>query len=184
MRPSVSSVVSGPPRSDNVDLRVERNDLDPRPAALNDQSRDAWPNIESSWASGTGIDAQSLLPLEDHGTMSMTEHQYFSRVSRQHQFRRRPAELVAMADMNRDAANRNHALPCQRRIVRIVDVAVHRFSRRDRSQRFEHGLAADIAGMEDQINVGEYRRNIGTYQPVRVRNEPDDGGCPHLPPAD
>ena len=47
-------------------------------------------------------------------------------------------ELVAVADVNRDAAEGHDALARQRRIVRIVDVAVDRFDRRDSGQGVEH----------------------------------------------
>ena len=58
---------------------------------------------------------------------------------------------MAVAHVNRDAAQRQRVRPPHRRIVRIVHVAVDGVDRRQPAQRLEHRAAANVAGMQDPL---------------------------------
>ncbi len=78
--------------------------------------------------------------------------------------------------MNRQTRRGNHAFACERRVVRIVDVAEHGFDGRDFLQRFEHPPPADIPGMEDEIDVLEHVCDFRPHEAVGVGNDSDDHG--------
>ena len=53
-------------------------------------------------------------------------------IAREREFRCRPSQLVAMAHVDGDAVDGDGPFARQRRVVRIVDVAVDRLDARDR----------------------------------------------------
>ena len=105
--------------------------------------------------------------------MRVAEHEDVSSIARGDELGGRPPELVAVADVNRHAAERDDALARERRIVRIVDVAIHRVGRRDRIQRRQHRRAAHVARVKNPRHAAEAIRDRRAQEAVGVRDEAD-----------
>ena len=59
--------------------------------------------------------------------------------------------------------------------IRIIVVAPNKRDRRDRAQRLEHMLAADIAGVKNCIDTFERRKSLWANQTMSVRDDADFG---------
>src|SRR5437867_12281992 len=57
--------------------------------------------------------------------------------------------------------------------IRIVVVPANERHRRDRAQRFQNMLAADIAGMKNQIDALKRRKSLRADQTMSVRDNAD-----------
>ena len=55
----------------------------------------------------------------------------------------------------------------------IIIVAAHERDRRDRAERFDDVIAADVAGMQDGIDTLQCCQRLGTNQTVRVGDDAD-----------
>ena len=104
----------------------------------------------------------------DYGAVRVPEHDDVRGVSRKDQFRRRAAQFVPVADVQRQRADRENALARQRGIVPVGPVAPPRFPGRDASKRGQDGRPTDIAGVDDEVDPRERLRDFRTQQPVRV----------------
>jgi hypothetical protein len=104
--------------------------------------------------------------------MRVAEHEHVALVTRQYEIGGRTPELVTVADVKRQASDRNRPLARERWIARIVDVAIDGLGRRDTPERIEHAGAADIAGVYDEIDARERALDPWTHEPVRVGDQP------------
>ena len=105
--------------------------------------------------------------------MRVAEDDHVADVSRERERRSRPPELMAVADMDRDAADDEDAFGGQRRIVRIVHVAVHRVDSSDPAKAVHHCSAADISRVNDAIDAREHRSDLRTQESMCIGDEPD-----------
>jgi hypothetical protein len=60
-----------------------------------------------------------------------------------------------------------------------VDVAAHRADRRDAFQLGQDLGPADVARMDDQLDLPQGGQRLGAHEPVRVRDQPDDHSLSH-----
>jgi hypothetical protein len=112
----------------------------------------------------------SAVPVRK-SAMRMPEHQDVAAVPRQHAFGRRAPELVPMADVHHEAADRNHSFARECRIVQVIDVPVDSFDWRNRLQARKHFAAADVARVNDQLNASEGRADLASKQPVSIGDQ-------------
>src|SRR5262245_15124016 len=130
--------------------------------------------MESARACGAGIDDQPARTIARHQSpMGVTEDEHVAGVSGEQLFGRRTSELISVADMNEQPAHRDRPFARQPGIVPIVDVAGYRLDGSDGTERVEHVLPADVAGMENQVDMRQNRDQLGPHQTVRVRDQPD-----------
>ena len=106
--------------------------------------------------------------------MRVAEHDDVAGVAREDELGRRPSELVAVADVNGHTFNRHDALPRQRGIVRVVDVAEDGVDRRNRFERAQHRCAADVARVKNPRHSVEHTGDLRPHQSVRIGDEADD----------
>ncbi len=64
--------------------------------------------------------------------------------------------------------------------VGIIGVAANECDRRDRAQRFDHMLAADVAGVQDRIHTSQRSKRLGTNQTVRIGDDANARITPRL----
>ena len=110
----------------------------------------------------------------DDRAVGVPEHDDILPIPRQHRFGIRPSCFVSMAHVNRYAPERQHPLPRERRIVRIVDVPVDGLGRRNLRERLEHARSTDVAGVQNELDVGERRRDFRPHEAVGIGDEADD----------
>ncbi len=106
--------------------------------------------------------------------MRVAVHDHVAGVPRQQQLRPRAADFVAVAHMNREAANVQPAFSPQQRVSSIVDVAGYSFDGRNRGQLTKNVRAADVAGMDDQLDASQRVPQLRAEETVRVGDEADD----------
>jgi hypothetical protein len=92
--------------------------------------------------------------------------------------RLRRAGFVTMADVDRDARNFHVDRLPEPRVADFVGVAEDGVDGRDEAKLVEDFVAADVTGVEDQLNAEKGVVNFRTQQAMRVGNEtePMDGG--------
>ena len=85
----------------------------------------------------------------------------------------RDAEFVAMADVDMDSVDLHVDRGAQPGVAGFVGIAVDGVHGGDDGELLEDFVAADIAGVEDQLYPGQSRVNFGSKETMRVRDQPD-----------
>jgi hypothetical protein len=82
-----------------------------------------------------------------------------------------------MTYVDYEPAECQRSLRPQRRIGRIVDVAVNSFNGCNLPERLEHRRSTDIAGMQNHLYARKRRLYCRPHETVRIGNQPDDDFC-------
>ena len=111
--------------------------------------------------------------------MRVAEDDDIGGVGAEHAGRRRAAELVAVADVNRELANRQLDSLLEAGVGRVIYVAEHGVYRRDLLQLPEDAVVTDVAAMKDERDAGQRRPDFLPELAVRVGYETDEAGGGH-----
>ncbi len=96
-------------------------------------------------------------------------------IPREKPLRRRMAELVPVADVERQPSGVHHQPRLERRSGGI-DVAIDGVNRRDLPQHVEHGTAPDVTGVDDSRDAVERLEQTVANQAVRIGDKADYDG--------
>ena len=86
-----------------------------------------------------------------------------------------------MGHVDAHVADRQVDRLVQARIVWIVGISGDGVHWRDQRELIEHLVSANIAGVQNQLDAGEYGVQLRPDEPMRVRDESDEAGgheCP------
>lgn len=118
------------------------------------------------------IHDETTLGARDELAMRVPVHDDIRVVGLQQALRRWGSELMSMADMDPHAIDRQLDRFIQPRRARRIRIAEYGSHWCDRRQLLEDPIA-DIPGVQDLVDARQRIEDLGTHEPVRVRDQTD-----------
>jgi hypothetical protein len=155
-------------------LLGEADDFDVGYVVDHGQPGDAWLQIETTGTGGPRVhDQSSALVAKHQRLVGMAVNENVAGIASKEAFRAWPAQFVTVTDVQHEVLHGQRTLARKHRIKSIVDIAGDRFDGRKRLETAKHVVSADVAGVDNQIDVTEHARNLRSQQAVRVGDQPN-----------
>ena len=105
--------------------------------------------------------------------MSMAEDDYIRIVASEEFFRRGRPDLMAVTYVNGKSLDVHVDPRSQCGLAEVIGIAEDGMNRSNRAELDQDAAAADVTRMKNQIDALESPKDLGSYEAVRVRNQPD-----------
>src|SRR6185312_563342 len=155
---SVRTRTSSPPngRTASFTQSLELDQLHCCSTIIDRHDCDTWCEIESPSTCGAGIHDHAAREAEDQLPVRVAIYNDVRiGVGLEQLLRLGPAQLIAMAHVQAEALERMFESHRQVRIIDRITVSSDSVDRSDRPQLVQDVIAADVAGVQDQIDAGE-----------------------------